>query len=308
MVLGALVIGVTLAPGAAHAQAGGAPAACPASFEVLHDDSVGPLRFPKGPYTLTVLDPSTLTCAEASDLFRQFLEDFDGALPRPWFANAASSTFSRGPSGSVGFRWALSNAHGGGSGGHHPQGNACPGTFQVLHNDRIGSFAVPSGNYRMTLLSARRITCAKASSYFARFLQDFDGVLPAPWFIDPETGSFMRGSRNVGFRVKELVGPPSPSGGGSGTHPNGDRCPGTFRVLDDDRIGKLRLRRGPYRITLLGSRLSCPAASSLFRGFLEDFDGVLARPWVVNRQTGTFTRGRGGKTGFRVKAARASRR
>jgi hypothetical protein len=178
----------------------------------------------------------------------------------------------------------------------------------VLHNDRIGRFAVPKGSYGLTLLAAGRLTCAKASSYFTRFLQDFDGVLPRPWFIDKESGSFMRGSRNVGFRVKELVGPPGPSGGGSSTHPTGDRCPGTFRVLNDDRIGKLRLRRGPYRITLLGNRLSCQVASGLFRGFLDDFDGVLARPWVVNRQTGTFTRGRGGKTGFRVKAARAAGR
>jgi hypothetical protein len=306
--LAALVACAALAPVTAHAQAGGAAAACPASFEVLHDDSVGPLRFPKGPYTLTVLDPSTLSCTEASDLFRQFLEDFDGVLPRPWVASAATRTFSRGPAGSVGFSWAPSSAHGGGGGGHHPQGTACPGTFQVLHNDRIGRLAVPKGSYGITLLAAGRLTCAKASSYFTRFLQDFDGVLPRPWFIDTETGSFMRGSRNVGFRIKELVGPPSPSGGGSGTHPTGDRCPGTFRVLNDDRIGKLRLRRGPYRITLLGSRLSCQAASRLFRGFLDDFDGVLARPWVVNRRTGTFTRGRGGKTGFRVKAARAAGR
>ena len=121
-------------------------------------------------------------------------------------------------------------------------------------------------------------------SYFARFLQDFDGILPAPWFIDPETGSFMRGSRNIGFRIKELVGPPRPSGGGSGVHPTGNRCPGTFRVLGNDSIGKLRLRRGPYRVTLLSDRLSCKAASRLFAAFLDDTDGVLARPWVLNVQ------------------------
>ena len=293
------------APAGSQAQA---PAACPATFEVLHDDSIGSLLFPRGAYTLTPVDPATLTCTEASDLFRQFLEDFDGALPRPWFANAATRTFLRGPSGSVGFSWARASAHGGGGGGgHHPHGSACPGSFEVLHNDRIGRFAVPKGHYAITLLGVGRITCARASSWFARFLQDFDGVLPSPWFVDPETGSFMRGSRNAGFRIKPLVGPPSPSGGGSGTHPTGSRCPGTFRVLGNDRIGRLRLRRGAYRITLLGDRLSCPAASRLFRGFLQDFDGVLARPWVVRVQTGTFTRGRRGKTGFRVKRARPAR-
>ena len=300
----AVLVAVLAAPAGAHAQA---PAACPATFEVLHDDTVGPLLFPKGAYTLTPVDSNKLSCSEASDLFRQFLEDFDGLLPRPWFANATTRTFFRGPGGSVGFSWAPASAHGGGGGGHHPYGTTCPGTFQVLHNDRIGTFRVPKGNYAITLLAARRLSCAKASSYLARFLQDFDGVLPRPWIVDRETGSFLRGSRNVGFRIKRFVGPPSPSGGGSGTHPTGDRCPGTFQVLNDDSIGKLRLRSGPYRITLLSDRLSCRAASRLFRGFLDDFDGVLARPWVVSVQTGTFTRGRGSKTGFRVKPRRSTR-
>ena len=117
-------------------------------------------------------------------------------LPRPWFANATTRTFFRGPGGSVGFSWALSSAHGGGGGGHHPYGTTCPGTFQVLHNDRIGTFAVPKGNYAITLLAARRLSCAKASSYFARFLQDFDGVLPRPWIVD-------RGDRLVPARLAQ---------------------------------------------------------------------------------------------------------
>ena len=72
----------------------------------------------------------------------------------------------------------------------------------------------------------------------------------------------------------------------------------------NDSIGRLRLRHGPYRVTLLSKRLSCTAASRLLVGFLNDSDGVLARPWVVNTQTGTFTRGRGSRTGFRIKPAR----
>ena len=297
--------GALATPGAAYAQGGGSPAVCPATFEVLHDDTIGSLLLLKGPYTVTLLDANALTCSEASDLFRQFLEDWDGRLPRPWVMNAQTRTFTRGSGGSVGFSVApATSGGGGGGGGHHPHATACPGTFGVLHNDRIGSFAIPKGNYRITLLAVGRISCSAASSYFARFLQDYDGILPRPWFIDPETGSFMRGARNVGFRVKELVGPVRPSGGGSGTHPTGDRCPGTFRVLNNDRIGKLRLRRGPYRITLLSDRLSCQAAARLFRGFLEDFDGVLPRPWVLNVQVATFSRGRSSKAGFRVKPAR----
>jgi hypothetical protein len=302
----ALAVAAALAlPGGASAQGGGAPSVCPATFEVLHDDTVGALYLPKGHYTVTLLNADALTCAQASDLFRQFLEDWDGRLPRPWVVNAQTATFSRGAGGSVGFRVAAATTpSGGGGGGHHPHGGLCPGTFAVLHNDRIGTFAFPKGNYRITLLSVGRITCAQASTYLARFLQDFDGVLPVPWFLDTETGSFMRGSRNVGFRVKELVGPPRPSGGGSGTHPTGNRCPATFRVLNNDSIGKLRLRKGPYRVTLLGSKLSCARASQLFASFLQDFEGTLPRPWSLNVQTATFTRGTGSSTGFRVKPAR----
>jgi hypothetical protein len=291
------------APGTAGAQA--APAACPATFEVLHDDTVGALYLPKGNYTVTLLDPAALTCAQASDLFRQFLEDYDGRLQRPWVVNAQTASFTRGAGGAVGFSVApASSGGGGGGGGHHPQGTACPGSFEVLHNDRIGTFPVPKGNYRVTLLSVGRLTCSRASAYFARFLQDFDGILPVPWFLDPETGSFMRGSRNVGFRIKELVGPPNPSGGGSGTHPTGNRCPSTFRVLHNDSIGRLRLRKGPYRITLVGSGVSCQRAAQLFSGFLNDFEGTLPRPWRLSVQTATFTRGGSRSAGFRVKPAR----
>jgi hypothetical protein len=297
--------GAIAAPGAANAQGGGSPAVCPATFEVLHDDTIGSLLLLKGAYTVTVLDAQALTCAEASDLFRQFLEDWDGRLPRPWVMNAQTRTFTRGSGSSTGFSVApAGGGGGGGGGGHHPHGTACPGTFRVLHDDRIGRFPVPEGNYRITLLGVGRISCARASAYFARFLQDYDGILPRPWFIDRETGSFMRGARNVGFRIKELVGPVVPSGGGSGTHPTGDRCPGTFQVLHNDRIGRLRLRRGAYRITLLGDRLSCQTASRRFRGFLQDFEGVLPRPWVLSVSTATFRRGPGSNAGFRVKPAR----
>jgi hypothetical protein len=115
----------------------------------------------------------------------------------------------------------------------------------------------------------------------------------------------MRGARNVGFRIKAAVGPLTPSGGGGGTHPAGNRCPGTFRVLNNDMIGKLRLPKGPYRITLLsGGGLSCQGASAQFTRFLQDFTGVLPRPWVLNVKTATFTRGRDSSTGFRVKPVR----
>ena len=286
------------APGTASAQTA-TPSLCPSTFAVQHDDQIGSMSLPAGAYAITV---TGLGCAQASDLFRQFLEDWDGRLPRPWVANPATRTFTRGAGGSVGFSVAPTGSHtGGGGGGHHPHGALCPGTFRVLHNDSIGTFLIPQGSYTITLLSVGRITCARAATLFSRFLQDFDGVLPNPWLLDPETGSFIRG-RNVGFRIKEVVGPPNPNGGGSGTHPTGNRCPGTFRVLNNDRIGRLRLPRGRYRITLVGSGVSCSQASSRFTAFLQAFDGVLPRPWRMNVQTATFTRGAAGP-GFRVKRA-----
>jgi hypothetical protein len=298
-----LAVAALAAPGAAGAQA--VPAACPATFEVLHDDDVGALYLPKGHYTITLLDPAALSCAEASDLLRQFLEDWDGKLPRPWVVEPASERFTRGANGAVGFTLSpAGGGGGGGGGGHYPNGAACPGTFTVLHDEHIGDFFVPKGDYRLTLLSVGRITCSQAAAYFARFLADYDGVLPTPWFLDEETASFMRGSRNVGFRIKGWVGPVHPGGGGNGTHPSGDRCPGTFRVLNDDSIGKLRLRKGAYRITLVNHGLSCRRASQLFRSFLQDYEGDLPRPWKLDLQTATFTRGGSRSPGFRVKPAR----
>lgn len=291
-------------PASASAQAV-TSVTCPSTFQVLHDDRIGPLRLNAGPYTITVLNSTRLSCASASDLFRQFLEDWNGRLPRPWVLDASSATFTRGAGNSTGFRVALaSTPSGGGGGGRHPAtGTACPGYFEVLHNDRIGRFRLRAGNYRITLLSVGAISCSRASSYFAQFLQDYDGRLPRPWSLDTATGTFMRASRNVGFRVKPAVGPPpSPSGGG--THPSdGSRCPGTFRVLHNDMIGRLRLAAGPYIVTLLrGGGLSCSAASARLRQFLEA--AVLPRPWVVSLSDATFTRGRGSRTGFRIKPAR----
>jgi hypothetical protein len=287
-------------PGASQA----APARCPATFQVLHDDHIGKLSLPAGPYVIDVLDSSRLSCEDASDLFRQFLEDFDGKLQRPWVLSVATRTFTRGSGSSTGFK--VTRSSGGGGGGRHPaSGKACPSFFHVLHNDHIGRLKLPAGEYGITLLSVGRISCARAARYFAQFLQDFDGRLARPWTLDVETGSFERGSRNVGFRVKPTGNPPNPSGGGGRYPSKGQkRCP-TFRVLHRDRIGKLRLPAGRYIVTVLSSRLSCRSASNLFTQFLDDPTGRLPRPWVLTAKSATFRRGKGSRRGFRVKPSRA---
>ncbi|HEY6780451.1 MAG TPA: hypothetical protein VI111_05810 [Thermoleophilaceae bacterium] len=275
-------------------------ASCPDSFDVLHDDSIGALSLPAGPYAITVLDASTLSCADAAELLREFLEDFDGRLAGGWRVDPSTATFTHGDRG---FRVAaVINPP---TPPTPPSSRVCPSYFSVLHNDHVGSFRIPKGRYRVTLLSVGRISCDQASKYFAQFLDDFDGILPRPWFVDPSTGSFMRGSRYIGFRIKSWSGPFPPNSGGGGTHPSkGGKCPSTFRVVHDDRIGTLRLPGGPYVVTAFGS-VSCTQAAKQFASFLNnDYIGALPRPWRLQATSGTFLKGGGTRNGFRVKPAR----
>src|SRR3954471_17425814 len=53
----------------------------------------------------------------------------------------------------------------------------CP-SFRVLHNDKIGNISLPAGNYSVVV---KNMTCASSTTWFARFLQDWDGKLPKPW-------------------------------------------------------------------------------------------------------------------------------
>jgi hypothetical protein len=284
-------------PSGAYAQTTQATA-CPGSFQVEHDDRIGRLVLREGAYRITVLDPNLLSCATASKRFSEFLQDFDGRLPRPWTLNRSTRAFTRGSATTTGFRVDLLTPGGGGSGG----GNACP-YFRVLHNDRIGKLVLVAGNYRITLLSPSRVSCARAAKAFAQFLQDFDGRLPRPWKLNTSTGAFTRGTPSTGFRVKRATGP-APKPGSAGRHPaSGSRaCNGTFEVDHNDRIGRLRLPKGPYLVTVLkGSGLSCPAASRRLAAFLAAPSGALPRPWTVAVASGTFKNGR--RPGFMVKPA-----
>jgi len=283
-----------VAPSAASA----APETCPSTFTVLHDDRIGTFKVSAGHYQLTTLESSRLSCAAAADAFRRFLEDWDGRLPAPWKLDPGTSTFTA--RGGAGFRIARVTSPSGGGGGRHPAtGVLCPGVFRLVRAESIGSFRIPAGEYTVTLLSAGPLGCGRAMRLFGRFLSDFDGRLPRPWLLDPLTGTFLRGSLWVGFRIEPATSPlpgPSPS-------LPGRRCPGTFRVLHDDVIGALRLPAGRYRITPFGTGApSCAASSGALARFLDLPSGRLPRPWRLDAQTGTFTRGSG--RGFRVKPVR----
>lgn len=180
------------------------PTTCPGTFSVLHNDRIGPLRFPRGAYQLRLLGPG-VGCQRASQLFAQFLDDFEGDLPAPWMlgappGNSVGGTFNDFRDGTA-FS-ALRVGRGTGGGGNTPQGGTrCPGTFQVLNNDNIGSLYLPRGPYIVSLLQGDTITCAQASRFFTRFLNATR--VPRGWVLDAETATFTRRSNgSVGFRVK----------------------------------------------------------------------------------------------------------
>lgn len=179
----------------------------------------------------------------------------------------------------------------------------CPASFRVLHDDHIGKLSLPAGKYTITLLDADRLTCEKASRLFTRFLEDYDGNLPGPWKVRAKRSEFVRGKSGVGFRVTK--GAPSGGGGGGGKHPakGGRRCPSTFDVLHNDRIGDLRIPKGPYYLTRRTSNSpSCERIFKLFAKFLERPDGDIPG-WRINAQKGQFVRNKSGGKGFRIKPA-----
>jgi hypothetical protein len=152
----------------------------------------------------------------------------------------------------------------------------CPATFTVLHNDRVGAVSIPRGSY---FIQPTGLTCATASSLLSRFLDDFDGVLPGGWTTAATGRGFVNAGRHLSFTLQLATS----SGGG--------RCPGTFTVQHNDRIGALHLRSGRYAIST--QRLSCASAASDLAFFLfHDFAGTLPSGWRLNVANQRFTQGR----------------
>jgi hypothetical protein len=170
----------------------------------------------------------------------------------------------------------------------------CASGFTVLHDDTIGSLTLPAGTYTITVADPDLLSCADSSAYLKTFLKDFDGELPFPWTLDATTATFSAGN-GAAFQV--LAGGTPNSGP---TYPKGRVCPATFHVLHNDRIGKLRIPAGQYRVTLAPSRRpTCAAASRLLADFLQRPSGKLPSPWKLNPASATFSRPSG--SGFRIK-------
>ena len=202
--LAGLVAAATLAVSLGSAERASAAAVqCP-SFQVLHNDRIGKLKLRAGSYTIVIGNQRRLSCSSAADLFRQFLEDYDGVLPDGWRVQARKARFVQRSSGDA-FKVRRIRGGGGGggaNGGQYPStGRACAAPFTVQHNDQIGSLKLKAGQYRITLLAVGRLSCQRASKLFARFLQDYTGVLPGTWRLDPKTATFSK-SAHYGFRVK----------------------------------------------------------------------------------------------------------
>ncbi|MGK2955214.1 MAG: hypothetical protein ACSLFI_06035 [Solirubrobacterales bacterium] len=179
-------------------QAAAAEAKCP-TFRVLHNDRIGALSVPKGTYNVTVLNSAKLSCPTASKLFAEFLQDYDGKLRKPWVVNVAAKSFTKGVGSTTGFKIKKTTATG-------PVGNTygrCPGTFSVLHNDRIGKLVLPKGKYYITVGQAKPLSCKQAANYFRQFLNYPDGKLPAPWKLNAAKARFRAGPGGVVFRVQQ---------------------------------------------------------------------------------------------------------
>ncbi len=187
-------------PAAAQAATANASVAC-GQFRVMHNDHIGKVKFPAGPYNMVAFQ---MTCAQVTKDFQQFLQRPAGNLPKPWKV-ALLSNQHRGFT-KVGTKLAFqaTPVHDPTPGPNVP----CAGTFRVLHNDHIGAMKLPAGSYKISLLSHNTpgLNCASASNEFAYFLNhDSGGVLPRPWKMNVSAKSFwMSPSTTDGFKVKRV--------------------------------------------------------------------------------------------------------
>ena len=185
-------------------------------------------------------------------------------------------------------------------------GAGCP-SFRVLHDDRIGPAVLPAGSYTITAAPSAGLTCPAASKLLTRFLEDFDGVLPAPWRVSGQgsgKATFTQGGR-AGFSVARS------SGGGGGGGSNGELgalCRNSFTVNSNVVLGPLTFPRGQYLLYIpTGSGISCNRAAVLFTRFLGSPGGRLPFPWRLKNQTATFFKPENPtRSAFRVEPAAGS--
>ena len=206
---GAVAVALAVAAAApAHAQSVSPSAQCP-TFRVLHNDQIGSAVFPKGTYAVNA---QGVSCGQASQLFSQFLQDYDGKLPGGWRVDPSGqgkASFTQ--NGRPGFSVALIQGPPPTPPPPSPTGGLCPGNFSVLNNDRIGKLAFPKGSYEILIPRGSIISCGQASNLFRRFLNFPNGRLPKGWRLKAANARFFK-PQNPGrktFRVDPAVNPNS---------------------------------------------------------------------------------------------------
>jgi hypothetical protein len=179
---------------------GGGGPICPGAFTLTAADRILNLTIPAGNYAIQLLSSSkSLGCGVAAREFAAFLRgNARTPLPSPWTLNSATSTFSRG--GGLGFRIIVAGGSTGGGG--RTTGFTCPGTFQVVHSDRINSLKVPAGSYYLYALGD--IGCVEVVNRFRSFLSA-NRIPPHNWTLNTQTATFLY-QGNRGFRVEPVNG------------------------------------------------------------------------------------------------------
>lgn len=199
----AAVATALLLPAAPAAAAGG----CPGQYLVYQPMPVGPLLLPAASYSIDVLN---LSCASASRSFESFLGRED--LPDGWTVNTGTKTFFGG-GGS--FSVQATRVTGATPGG----GSRCP-SFSVLRGDRLGSVALPKGQYAVETAGDDPISCLAAARLLVRVLDGPSGALPGSWTAADTGGSrpgaVLRGSQGRSVVVRWLS---APTAGGGHTAP-----------------------------------------------------------------------------------------
>jgi hypothetical protein len=274
-----------------------APVACPGTFQVLNNDRVGTLSLPAGPYVIRI--NGKLSCGQASSLFTTFLYQWTGDLPGGWVVT--SNGFRKG---ATSFSVARTRRK---PPSPAPSSRTCPGTFSVLHDDRIGPASFPQGNYVITLLKAStsHFSCQTASRTFAYFLNTRSiKPLPYPWLLTMATRTFTEKTTGVGFRVAPNVllgspqtGPKVTAGGGETV---GTPCRPLYRVTGGNaRIDNFVLDKGAYQIWAIGNLTCTQARQDVVRAVA--LRTALPKGWKHNIAKAIVTVG--GGNGFRLKLA-----
>lgn len=175
----------------------------------------------------------------------------------------------------------------------------CPGTFHVLHPDRIGSLRLDAGMHDLAVFGD--VDCADAPRLLAGFLQDWDGRLPRPWEVSASDSELLRAGSGDGIRIGKARPPGAPASPGRTT----TVCP-YFTIPLDRRVGELTLKAGRYTMRLLARRMDCAQAARELHGFLYDTSAA-PFPWRTEPRAlndVTFRRG-DDLYGFRVRRAYA---